>query len=1047
MNSESWASDTQEGDSIHGIFDAVARECPEKVALDEDGRTWSYRQVADSSESVAAQLSARGVCPGEAVGILMNRSAQQVVAMLGVLKAGAHYVPLSPDQPDHRIALMADQADVRLILTDTPEGRGTARALGAQAVELDIRHPAQPFGGDGTRRSASSVAYIMFTSGSTGVPKGVAVTHRNVVGLVKGQSYVAFEPTSVFLHLSNPSFDGATFEVWGALLAGARVVIARPGPLALDELERLLLRGGVTTAFLTTALFHEVIDLRPQTLARLDWLLVGGERMSPSRAARGVELLGPRFIHVYGPTEGTTFSTFYPVAEMTPDMPNVPIGRALARRRVTVVDEHFDECPVGKSGEIVVIGEGVALGYINSQGVDSGSFSRSPFEEDCGAPMYRTGDIGRRLGDGVIDFLGRDDDQVKIRGFRIELGEIQTALDSHPDVRHSTVISVDRDNAASLIVAFIVMRNSHEPEMAEISAHLRSRLPEYMLPAHLHILESFPLNANGKIDRAELNQLAARSGFAERPLADLGSGIQGDFESLWRAVLGLPADTELEEDDDFFALGGDSLLVLRLVIRAQESGLDLGVIDVFTSPSWGALNELVHHRGRSHDGGSPIDIPDDAEPSRHSDTERSYPATQMQLGMIYDAEAIGDGSLYHDGISVPVEVPLAESALNDAIRLIASRHEVLRTRFDLSGQGAVLQVVERVPRVPVTVSDATGLSAQAQRAHVEERLLELMRPFDVEVAPLLRVHAVRLGDRSFQLLFAFHHAIMDGWSESVMLSEFAAAYPALLSGGVPALPPESAVPYRQLSVLEGRALADPAVSGFWRDFVDGVSPSLICPMAAGFEPTAGRLTHRVELDPLLCAQLAGAARVSGTSLKSVLLAGHLAVLAEELHDSEVVTGVVVNGRPELPGADRMIGLFLNVLPIAVHVGRLNWRQLIRAAMDAERLILPHRWYPYPQIYRDAGRELFDTVFNYVNFHLYAESPDADVVGFSDQRVLAKSSVALMVDIAQLPGSELLTFEFSVDPARLTQDQLQSFADRYSSMYESLAMSFASEASD
>jgi amino acid adenylation domain-containing protein len=1050
---ESPQLDTPACDTIHGIFDAVAQRFPQAIALEEEAKAWSYAQVSDAAEWVAIQLSAHGVRPGDGVGLAMNRSAQQVIAMLGVLRSGAYYVPLSLDQPFHRLSLMADQAHVGLVLCDDLYGSSATDAFGVHTIVLDISartlrsdftntQLAESLGGHRTTETSSPAAYVMFTSGSTGTPKGVVVTHQNVIGLVQGQSYVEFASTSTFLHLSNPSFDGATFEIWGALLAGGRAVIAPPGPPTLDGLERLLLARGVSTAFLTTALFHEIIDLRPQILSRLDWLLVGGEMMSTARARKGVELLGRRLLHVYGPTEGTTFSTYYPMAEMAADMPRVPIGRALARRRVAVVDEHMNECPAGVAGEIVVIGEGVALGYINSQPSDSDKFSISPFGEDCGAQMYRTGDIGRQLNDGTVDFLGRNDEQVKIRGYRIEPGEIEAVLNSYPTVRQSTVVVAERDNAAGLLVAFIVPRDGDVTDKTDIMAHMRARLPEYMIPTYLRVTDSLPLNTSGKVDKTALKQLATRSEPARDTSVDPTTAIDDGFANLWRAVLDLPADRELEEGDDFFALGGDSLLVLRLVSGAQESGFVLSVIDVFDMPSWGALSDLVRGRERSRKSKVGTDTPADDEPSLQADIERAYPATQMQLGMIYDAEAIGDGSLYHDGISVPVQAPLDERALNDTFQLIASRHEVLRTRFDLSGHDAALQLVERAPRVPVTVSDAAALSEDAQRVHVERRLQGIMLPFEVEEGPLLRAHAVRLSRTSFQLLFAFHHAIMDGWSESVLLSEFATAYPAMLNGAEPALPPKPAVPYQQLSILEGQALADPAVSGFWRNFVANVSPSRICPIAEGTDPTARRLTHRIELDPLLCGQLASAARSASSPLKSVLLAGHLAALSQELQSSQVVTGVVVNGRPELPGADRMVGLFLNVLPISVEVGSLGWRALIRAALETERRILPHRWYPYPQIYRDAGKELFDTAFNYVNFHLYAESTQADIVGFAEQRVLAKSSVALMVGVAQLPGTELLTLEFSVDPARLTQIQLQDFAARYSVMYKSLAMSLA-----
>jgi len=1024
--------------TVDKLFEDTALCYPDRIAVEDDAFTLTYHELRIASARLASRLTEAGVIAGDAVGVSIERSAVHVVSLLGILKVGAHYVPLPLDQPLRRRQQLADLAAIRLVLHD----EGPSEGLGVpvlrcavpallERIDTATASPSQAR----PNHDAGDLAYVMFTSGSTGSPKGVAVTHRNIVRLVRGQHYAGFEPTASFLHLASPTFDASTFEIWGALLNGGRLVVAPPGSPSLDILAPLLTERGVTTAFITTALFHEIVDLRPELLTKLDWLLIGGEPMSLNRAHRVVELLGPRVANVYGPTEATTFSTYFPLNELTPEMVTVPIGRSLEHGHVLVVDDQLRQCPEGTVGEIVVTGDGVSKGYLNDDPMTQSKFLCSAPKASEEGPMYRTGDLGRYLVNGAIEFLGRRDEQVKIRGYRVEPGEIESALDRHEDVRQAAVVVVERPDAAHLLVAFAVAEANAEPQSAQLKAFLGLTLPPYMVPQQVHVVDSLPLTTTAKVDKAALREQARAD---TRPLTD-GSPFTPTMSALarlWRLVLALPADSTLEATSDFFVLGGDSLLVLRLIAAAEEELLPISVSDVFNAPELSKLGALVDSRhALSNISPKPST---DTELVLRGDVPDAYPATQMQLGMIYEGEASEDGSLYHDGISVSVAAPLDLTALDATFQFLAIRHEVLRTRFDLSSFDVAMQIVEASPRIPVSASDTRGYSRCEVEAEVTHQLAVLMRPFDVEEQPLLRVHGVRLDDGHFQLLFAFHHALMDGWSESVLLTEFAVAYPALRAGQTPALPPRPSVRYSELCRLEQESLSDSQEVGYWRDAISAATSTLVRPRSGtGRIRSADRVSKRINLPGRVNVGLASLSRTVGTPIKSIMLAGHLAVISDATSRVRVSTGLVVNGRPERADADRMVGLFLNVLPITVDLAAVTWRTLIRRSFEAEQNLLPHRWYPFPAVAREARYEMFDTAFNYVQFHLYAVKGEAPSVEMSNQQVLDKASVPLMIDVVRAPGGDGLSLELIAESPLWSPGSLDLLADSYCAAYEAL----------
>ena len=547
--------------SIVELFEEQVARDPEAVAIRHGGVVVRYGELDARARRLAASLGEAGIEPGALVGLCLGRSVELIVGMVAALRAGAAYVPLDPDYPGERLAFMSEDAGIGAIVVE-PGGERPAVGAGIPVVASDAA-PSDPAPAGSVRPTGpDDLAYVLYTSGSTGRPKGVAVGHRAVVRLVRDTDYVSIGPGDRVAHASNPSFDATTFEVWGALLNGASVVILDPD-VALEppRLARELRAAKITELFLTTALFNAVADEVPDAFRPLRTVMFGGEAVDPARVRKVLEGGPPeRLLHVYGPTECTTFATWHRVTEVPATATTVPIGRPIANTRAWVVDRHGGLVPPGVAGELLLGGDGLARGYHRRPDLTRRRFVDAPF--GSGERVYRTGDRVRREEDGAIVFLGRSDRQLKLRGFRIEPGEIEAALASHPSVRECVVAPREVAPGDRRLVAWLVADGNPPPSSAELGAFLGGRLPRYMLPSAYVVVEAMPLNRNGKLDVAALPD-PRFTGSAAGPLTETESLLA----EVWREALGVP---EVGRTDDFYDLGGHSLLAVRLFSDIEE---------------------------------------------------------------------------------------------------------------------------------------------------------------------------------------------------------------------------------------------------------------------------------------------------------------------------------------------------------------------------------------------------------------------------------------------------------------------------------------------
>jgi amino acid adenylation domain-containing protein len=586
---------------IQQLVEAQAARRPEALAVVYGAEQLSYGELNRRANQLAHYLRRRGVGAEVRVGVLLERSVELVVALLGILKAGGAYLPLDSSYPVQRLRYMLEDAGVRLVLTERGQAELEAAGEASEVIYLDESWEQlgqQSEANPELVTNSENLAYVIYTSGSTGQPKGVEVTHRAINRLVSNTNYVQLGERERVAQVSNSSFDAATFEIWGALVHGGQLVgLTKETALSAAELARQIAEQQISVMFLTTALFNQIAQSEPGAFAPLRYLLFGGEA-SEAQAVRRVLAAGKpeHLLHVYGPTENTTFTSWYEVREVAAGARTIPIGRAIANTEVWVLDQQGQVAPLGVVGELYIGGEGLARGYLARPALTAEQFVPHPYSAEPGARLYRTGDLVRLLSDGNIEFLKRMDQQVKVRGFRVELGEIEAALQDHAAVRDSVVVAREDTPGNKRLVAYVV----RDPEyqlvtgqaaefglVPQLRSWLQERLPDYMMPSNFVILDKLPLNANGKVDRHALPAPEGVSYVTEETFIPPRTPEEEKVAEIWAEVLEI---RPISVEANFFDLGGHSLLATRLISRIREAwGTDLPLRVLFDSPTVAAL--------------------------------------------------------------------------------------------------------------------------------------------------------------------------------------------------------------------------------------------------------------------------------------------------------------------------------------------------------------------------------------------------------------------------------------------------------------------------
>ncbi|SEM69381.1 amino acid adenylation domain-containing protein [Stigmatella aurantiaca] len=939
--------------AIHQRFEEQAARTPHAVAVELEGQRLTYGELAQRSNQLAHHLRRRGVRPDTRVGLYVRRSFERVIGMLGILKAGGAYLPLEPGHPRERLTLMLTDADARLVLTEEALAPALEGVL-ADRLCLDAGWPSiagEPTEGLPDAVGAENLAYVMYTSGSTGQPKGVCVPHRAVVRLVTAPNYVKLSAEDAFLHLAPFSFDAATLEIWGPLLNGGRLVLFPGDGTPLDRLEDTLARHRVTALWLTAGLFHNVVEHHLEALSGVRQLLAGGDVLSPAHVRRVLERHpGLRLINGYGPTENTTFTCCHPMEAPDEAEAPVPIGAPITGTRVYVLDAGLEPVPLGAPGELYCAGDGLARGYIGRAGLTAERFLPDPFNREPGSRMYRTGDLVCWRTDGCIEFLGRVDNQVKVRGFRIEPGEVEATLLRHPALRDAAVVAAGERADTKRLVAHVVLRDASAVTSGELRGYLEPQLPEHMLPSAVVFHHALPLSPNGKVDRRALAQEPLDSPQTGAPLSAPRTAAELALTSIWRELLGR---THVGIHENFFELGGHSLLATRLLSRVRETtGIALPLKSLFEGGTVATLAERIEAASRSRQAASrPL-----SPVARGGPLPLSY--SQQRLWFLAQLEP--HASTYNIPGALRLTGALDVAVLEQCLETLLERHEVLRTAFE-SQEGRPVQRIVPVLKLKVPVEDLRALPAGEREACAREiEKKEAEQPFELAEPPLLRVRLLRLDEQEHALLVTLHHIVSDGWSLGVLFREMTALYEAFSAGKQNPLPPlpiqYADFAYWQRHWLQGELLERQLQ--YWRQQLAGAPARLALPSAL---PRPEVPSHRGKLvvgrlSPQDTEALRKLGRQEGTTLFMTALAAFYTLLYRLTGSEDIVVGAPLANRAH-PLTEDLIGFFVNTLALRCQVqGSLSFQELLQRVRALTLEAYEHQDVPFERVVDELGIE-------------------------------------------------------------------------------------------
>ncbi|MHB9008622.1 MAG: amino acid adenylation domain-containing protein, partial [Limisphaerales bacterium] len=927
--------------SVVGRFEAQVKATPDAVAVVFGARSLSYRQLNARANHLAWRLRRFVTAPEPLIGICAERSLEMLIGLLAILKAGGAYVPLDPDHPRERLAFILEDCQVPVLLTQRglterlPKPPPARLLLDALTGEEPVNPP--------LRSDADSLAYVMYTSGSTGRAKGTLIPHRGVVRLVKDTDYATFGPDEVFLQLASLSFDASTFEIWGPLLNGGCLVIMPPGPPSLGQIGEAIRQHGVTTLWLTAGLFHLMVDHAVEKLRPLRQLLAGGDVLSVAHVRRALQALpGVRLVNGYGPTENTTFTCCYSIPANLGPVERIPIGKAIARTEVHVLDENQQPVPPGVEGELCVGGDGLARGYLNQPELTAERFVTVPWMSGPAARLYRTGDRACRRPDGTYDFLGRQDQQVKLRGFRIEPGEIEAALGRCPDVREAAVVVREEADGDKQLVAWVVPRNGNTPAIEALRRRLAGILPDHLVPSAFGFIEALPLTPNGKVDRRALQRRRPAAPGTPASQAIPLTATQMELAADWRTLLTVD---EVAPGTHFFDLGGHSLLAMRLTARIRERwGVELSLPDLFAAPTLEGMAARIESRLRS----SPAPLRDfpkitDPTPLPSCEQERMYFLRQWCPA----------AALYNEPLALRGRGPIDAEALRHCLEILEHRHEPLRTTFVVV-DGVLRQRINPCRELTLAVEDLSHLppdqKEEALKAGCER---EATDPFDLEAGPVWRQRLFLLGNEEHVMLLTWHHVCVDEWSIGIFLDELRTLYRSDVNARAQRLPPLGAC-YSGYAAWQRewlRSEAAEAQLAYWRRQLAGPLPELVLPIARPQPEVPGfhGATERLVLTSFSVERVRALEREGHCTEFTVLLAALFAWLHQVSGQTDLLIGTPISTRTR-PETQSLVGLFLNTLPIRADLGgNPTFREVIRRVRQVAMESYSHRDLPFDRL--------------------------------------------------------------------------------------------------
>ncbi|CAH1206498.1 D-alanine--D-alanyl carrier protein ligase [Paenibacillus plantiphilus] len=1053
--------------TIHSLFEEQVRKTPDHVAVVHEEERLTYAELNARANRLAHVLRKQGVGPDEIVGLILERSVDMIVGIMGILKAGGAYLPIDPDYPADRIRFMLENSGTKwlvidpaiseqpvfggtLIRLDEAELAGRDRSnseLPGSNPELAGRDSLNPDWVNGP----SDLAYVIYTSGTTGTPKGTLIEHRNVVRLlVNDRQPFAFGEEDVWTLFHSYCFDFSVWEMYGALLNGGRLIVV-PKETVRDPaaFAKLLVDTGTTVLNQTPAAFYALAEREAENGKELAlrYVIFGGEALKPVMLKDFHERYPEtKLVNMYGITETTVHVTYKEITADEIERNASSIGKPIPTLTAYILDSQRRLVPIGVTGELYVGGEGVCRGYLNRPELTAERFVENPYVP--GERLYKTGDWARWLPNGEMEYYGRIDEQVKIRGYRIELGEIEAAILQEPTVREAVVMAKEDRDGSLYLCAYISVAADKEGEAepagkegevaaggkegkatAEVKASLQRKLPAYMVPSAFVALEKLPLTANGKIDRKALPE--PEQGSAGMPYEAPVTAMEAGLARLWEDILGVE---RIGAADNFFERGGHSLRAMTLLSRMhKEWNVQMPLKTIFESPTLRGLAQAIQAiEGLAVNPYAAI------EPV---EGRTYYPVSPAQRRMLILQQLEGAEVSYNMPAVLMMEGPLDRSRLETAFAHLVARHESLRTSFEwVDGEP-----VQRVHgEVPFTISWES-----CSEGEVASRVEAFIRPFDLESAPLLRVGLLHLSEERHVLLYDMHHIISDGVSMGVLEQEFAVLY-----RGDELIPLR--IQYKDYTVWQNERLGDKRLGAeelakqedYWKDVFSGDIPVLSMPtdharpVVRSFEGDHIGFTVEAELAERL--RQMGADQ--GATLYMVLLAAYTALLSHYTGQEDIVVGTPVAGRPHAD-LEQMIGMFVGTLALRNYPsGEKRFAEFVEEVKQRVLQAFEHQDYPFEELVekldvaRDMSRNpLFDTMFVLQNL----ERRETELEGlrlspYAAGNGAAKFDLALTAAEGADDGAAGLYFTLDYSTALYERQTMERLADHFSRLLEQLA---------
>lgn len=986
--------------TVHGCFQEQVSQVSFRTAMVSEDLQFTYDELNSMANRLARFLRSKGVYSDTLVGLCLTRSFHLIAAILGVIKAGGAYLPIDPEYPRDRVSYMLQDCNAKMLLANgdvDPARLPTTEIIDVDDLAIGRQDESDPH----SVNEAGDLLYVIYTSGTTGKPKGVMIDHRNVVRLLFNDRFLfSFGRDDIWTMFHSYCFDFSVWEMYGALLYGGKLIlVSRPsardpvGFLKLLRREQVSVLNQIPSAFYHLAA-EEAKEKRKELCIR--YVIFGGEALHPAKLRNWKEKYPETLlINMFGITETTVHVTFKKIGDREIETNVSNIGRPLPTLTTYVLDGNLRFLPIGIAGELCVGGDGLGRGYLNHPDLSDRKFVVNPYRSKD--RLYRSGDLGKFTDTGEMEYLGRIDHQLKIRGFRIEPDEIESMLLTHPHITEVVVLARDDENGKYLCAYFTA---EAKKDAGELRTFLQGQLPDYMIPAYFIQVKRMPLSPSGKIDRRALPELNTFSRDFGEPCIDPRNETEAGLVEIWTRVLVVD---RIGVRDNFFNIGGDSMKSIRILSLINgRFGTALNVADIYAHDTIEALAERID-RGTEETGYKELEgIYKEFEVLKErilreekrfpAQVEDIYPVSDMEMGTLFYYLKDPDNAFFHEQFVYQLTYPdFNQDIFEKALRLMMTRHENLRAYFNLEDFGQPVKIVLKEFSVEFRYTDLSGFNRREQEVTIKNIIDEDRRQlFDIKTPPLWKVMVFYLGGEEICLLVIFHHAIMDGWSNASFMAELNGFYFQLKEQ--PDFKAERlTVSYKDFVARQIMEKNRDENKNFWKTELDGYRKLTLFGDRQGTDGSGYTDSCSLNLGTSCLDTLRLLAKQHNTSTKNLCFAAFLIAMKLFAPDNDVVVGIATNPRPVLEDSDKVLGMFVSTIPfrikVPIHIKWLDFIKLVDRKMAELKKYEKVSLFEILRIIGEKQKEIspiFDTVFNYVDFHVYDFSSDHNQITVNNQ---------------------------------------------------------------